>query len=120
MGYTAQEKQTLFDDRVEQKTLVTKKERRSTPHCLSSEVPLAKVKEQPKKRSQDHIVQVGHDKQTEPAADQPPHLVAAVAANVIAKHIRQLAVPYDNAAANDQDECTDEERSPTKCILHNI
>jgi len=78
------------------------------------------VKEQPKKRSQDHIMQVGHDKQAQPTADQPPHLVAAVAANVIAKHIRQLAVPYDNAAANDQDKCTDEERSPTKCILHNI
>ncbi len=89
MGYTAQEKQTLFDDRVEQKTLVTKKERRSTPHCLSSEVlgSLAKVKEQPKKRSQDHIMQVGHDKQAQPASDQPPHLVAAVAADVIAKHI---------------------------------
>jgi len=78
------------------------------------------VKEQPKKRSQEHIVQVGHDKQAQPAADQPPHLVAAVAANVIAKHIRQLAVPYDNTATNDQDERTDEERSPTKCILHNI
>ncbi len=65
-------------------------------------------------------MQVGHDKQTQPTADQPPHLVAAVAANVIAKHIRQLAVPYDNTTTNDQDKRTDEERSPTKCILHNI
>lgn len=62
-------KQTLFDDRAERKDSSTKKECRSTPYRVYKRGSLAEVKEQPKKRPQDHIMQVGHDKQAQPAAD---------------------------------------------------